>query len=258
MHNHPLIDIAREAGRRVMAIYQQPDFQVSEKKPGDLLTEADIASHAFIYEAISKIYPGTPIISEESGENMAYETRQHFQTFFLVDPLDGTKEFVKRNGEFTINIALMHENRPIAGVIYAPALDTLYFAAKDSGAIKMTHNDILPLPRRVKGHNAARVVISRSHSCEQTQAFLAALELEKKPYQVLSVGSALKFAMMAEGKADIYPRFSPTMEWDTAAGDILVQETAHHILTLDNESLLSYNKPELINPGFIVKPALRG
>ena len=155
--------------------------------------------------------------------------RQKWDAYFLVDPLDGTKEFIKKNGEFTINIALMKKNEPYLGVIFAPALDLLYFAEKNKGAFKIKQNEKLKLPSSQSIHQTVRAVVSRSHLCSGTANFLEVLKREGKIIEKVSIGSALKFGLVAEGLADIYPRFTPSMEWDTAAGDLLVTEVGKAI-----------------------------
>ncbi len=248
-----LTDIAQEAGRIVLSIYNKSSFQVMNKEDNSALTEADVASHAFICDSLKKFYPDIPIISEESVKQQDYETRKKWEYFFLVDPLDGTKEFIKRNGEFTINIALVKGDKPIMGVIHAPVLDITYYAEENKGAHKMSQNKIIQLTKRSKSDNKICVVTSRSHPCSKTQAFLDDLVSQGKDIRVTTIGSALKFGLIAEGNADIYPRLAPTMEWDTAAGQIIVKETGKRLTVAGCDECLKYNKTELVNPGFIVQ-----
>jgi 3'(2'), 5'-bisphosphate nucleotidase len=247
-----LTSIAHQAGQLVCSIYQRA-FEVMNKQDNSVLTEADLVSHTFICDALMKQYPDIPIISEESAETLDYDKRKAWEYFFLVDPLDGTKEFIKRNGEFTINIALVKKDLPILGIIHAPALDLTYYAEKDKGAYKLANQQLTPLLAQAKTPDQLRVITSRSHACDKTQAFLEALKSEGKDIQTQTIGSALKFGLIAEGKADIYPRLAPTKEWDTAAGQIIVNEVGKQVNRLDNHQPLQYNKRELKNPEFIVQ-----
>ena len=170
-----------------------------------------------------------------------------------MDPLDGTKEFVNRNDEFTVNIAYVYHNKPILGVINVPALNRIYYALKNGGAFLLSDNKTIQLPCVSKQNtHTMTVVVSRSHACRQTEDFLNGLKNEKTEVVTLAAGSALKFGLVAEGRADIYPRFSPTMEWDTAAGQILVEEAGKKMITVAGEEFL-YNKKSLKNGGFVVK-----
>jgi 3'(2'), 5'-bisphosphate nucleotidase len=251
---HKLIEIAQQAGHLVMLIYNQSTFDVTYKIDKSVLTRADIESHTFIYESLQRLYPDIPILSEESSENHAYEHRKNWEYFFLIDPLDGTKEFVKRNDEFTINIALVKQNQPILGVIYAPAINIMYYAEQGKGAFKLANKEHIALPRdTLRMHNKLRIAVSRSHACEETEAFLKILERSGNEVITISSGSALKFGLIAEGSADIYPRFGPTMEWDTAAGHVIVNEVGKKIALINNHNALMYNKVELVNPGFVVQ-----
>ncbi|MEO8401000.1 MAG: 3'(2'),5'-bisphosphate nucleotidase CysQ [Gammaproteobacteria bacterium] len=247
-----LIQIAELAGQIVLSIYDQMTINVQLKADHSVLTEADLASHEFICSELKKQYPNIPIISEESIEQNDYAVRKNWDYFFLVDPLDGTKEFIHRNGEFTINIALIKKDQPIMGVINAPALGVIYYAEEGKGAYKKINDQHIFLPRQIaKIKNKLNIAVSRSHSCEKTQQFLAGF-IDQEIITIAS-GSALKFGLIAEGSADIYPRFSPTMEWDTAAGHIIVNEVGKTLTLLDRVSPLQYNKQELKNPGFIVQ-----
>jgi 3'(2'), 5'-bisphosphate nucleotidase len=248
-----LTDITQQAGHLILNIYNQPSFAIMHKTDNSILTKADIASHTFIVTALQKLYPSIPVISEESDKQYNYHTRKNWQSFFLVDPLDGTKEFIKRNDEFTINIALVEKNAPILGIIHAPALRLTYYAEKNKGAYKIINNEHIKLLPRAKTHQQIRVIASRSHCCEKTNAFLKTLENQGKEIITTNMGSALKFGLLAEDRADIYPRFVPTMEWDTAAGQILINEVGKQIIPLNSNDPLTYNKTVLINPGFIAQ-----
>lgn len=249
-----LITLSEKAAEQIRKIYQQPSFAISQKLDKSWLTQADITSHKMICAELKKLYPAIPVISEEATEFHDYQYRKNWEYFFLVDPLDGTKEFIERNGEFTINIALVRHGQPVLGVINAPALQVIYYAEQNKGAYKIQNNHITHLT----AHDAIqkdiiRVAISRSHACEKTAAYLQELAHHGKQVTVITAGSALKFGLVAEGLADIYPRFSPTMEWDTAAGQILIQEVGKKLLETDHHQTLQYNKLNLKNPEFIVK-----
>jgi len=243
-----VVELAREAGRSVMEVYSRP-FSVEYKEDSSPLTEADSASHRVIAAGLSAIAPGVPVISEE-GESVPYAARREFERFWLVDPLDGTKEFIKRNGEFTVNIALIEDGAPVMGVVYAPAAGLMYYAEGDSTAFMEREGEA---PVRIRSGFAGpgvRAVVSRSHPDARVEEFL-------KGYDVLErveAGSSLKFCIVAEGRADLYPRFGETWEWDTAAGHA-VAAGAGASVTLPDGSPLRYNKEGLKNPGFIAASA---
>ncbi len=245
-----LIQIAQQAGCLIMQIYNQPSFDVTNKADESPLTAADLASHHYIVEALQKAYPSIPILSEESDKEVAYAIRKNWTQFFLVDPLDGTKEFLQRNGEFTVNIAFMEKNTPRIGVIHAPALDVTYYAEKNKGAYKINKNNIMLLPHKAAHSHSVRIAVSRSHLCQDTQNFIENAKKNNAMVEEIPIGSALKFGLIAEGSADIYPRFSPTMEWDTAAGQIIVTEAGKAMIVIETGEPLLYNKNSLRNPGF--------
>ncbi len=247
-----LINITNQAARLVMLIYGESSHDVTRKDDFSVLTKADIESHTYICNSLKKKYPNIPVISEESVDNIEYEARKDWDCFFLVDPLDGTKEFIKRNGEFTINIALIENNKPVVGVINAPALGLVYYAVKGKGAYKILNDKHIKLEPSNKDLKKLKAVVSRSHGCEKTQNFLDGLRDKGAEVSVITSGSALKFGLIAEGAADIYPRFAPTMEWDIAAGDIIVSEVGMSIRDLEENEYMRYNKISLKNPGFIV------
>lgn len=249
-----IIEIAQQAGHLVMLIYNQTSLEVSHKADMSAITRADIESHTFIYQSLQRLYPTIPILSEEAEDHHDYEHRKNWDSFFLVDPLDGTKEFIKRNDEFTINIALIKNNQPVLGVIYAPAINALYYAEQGKGAFKLENKEPVFLPRdTLRLHNTLRVAVSRSHSCTQTDEFLKLLERSDNQIITIPSGSALKFGLIAEGSADIYPRFGPTMEWDTAAGHVLINEVGKKISLINSDQTLAYNKQKLVNPAFVVQ-----
>ncbi len=249
-----LISLSRCAAERILMIYRQSSFSVSLKVDQSLLTQADRESHDIICEGLKKHYPDIPVISEESPAFQQDELRKNWPCFFLVDPLDGTKEFVGRHDEFTINIALIRHGVPVLGVINAPALNIIYFAEQGKGAYKITNDITIKLPSSIRKHsNEIVVAVSRSHSCEKTENFLNELKHQGKQVSKVSAGSALKFGLVAEGSADVYPRFTPTMEWDTAAGHALINEVGKTITLIESGEVLQYNKTDLKNAGFIVR-----
>jgi 3'(2'), 5'-bisphosphate nucleotidase len=239
--------LAKQAGERILAIYEQ-DFSVVHKHDQTPVTEADMAAHAVIDDGLEEIAAEYPVLSEEST-SIPFEDRARWETYWLVDPLDGTREFIKRNGEFTVNIALIQNHQPILGAIYAPVLGVSYYAAKGLGAYKQ-ERDQEPVAIQVtkKAHKKIIVAGSRSHQSEELKRFLANLP----DYELISMGSSLKSCLVAEGKADIYARLGPTSEWDTAAAHCIVEEAGGH-LTDTNMQTLAYNtKESLLNPHFFV------
>lgn len=239
-----LVEVARLAGAAVLEIYHQPEFAVAQKADASPVTAADLASERLILERLRAIAPEIPVLSEESAA-LPFALRKSFHRLFIVDPLDGTREFVGRNGEFTINIALVEEGVPILGVIFAPTLECTWWGAAAIGAYRIDRN--LPVERIGigAGSDELRVVASRSHGGEKLEAFLA----ELPPHRRVSVGSSVKLCRIAEGSADLYPRLSPTMEWDIAAGDAIVRAAGGQVLTPLGEPL-RYNKEDLLNPFF--------
>lgn len=249
---------ALKAGEAIMEIYNSQDFEVELKSDDSPLTKADKAAHEIIVSCLAS--SSLPILSEESS-NIPFAERKNWNRFWMVDPIDGTKEFIKRNGEFTVNIALIENQKPIIGVVYAPALKDLYFAEEGAGSFKM--EDILSIEDI---HKSERIdltqstypeiftlVVSKSHMNEQTQQFVDEKEKEFGEIAAASFGSSLKICKVAEGSAHCYPRFGPTMEWDTAAAHA-VAVYAYTSITKAHEKLtLEYNKENLLNPYFIVE-----
>ena len=248
-----------------MEVYGRSDFNIEMKKDDSPLTLADKTSNFIIVDGVKDL--GIPVLSEESPE-ISWEIRKDWERYWLIDPLDGTKEFIKRNDEFTVNIALMEKNVPILGVVYLPVLKRLYFALKGHGAYKLEQveqSDLneefqqilkksIRLPDHRKGERI-RVVASRSHLSPETEKFIRELEKRENKVDLVPAGSSLKLCLIAEGKADVYPRMGPTMEWDIAAGHIIIIESGGYVLKLD-DTPLNYNKPELLNPWFIAKSKL--
>jgi len=246
-----IISIARQAGEEIMRIYQR-DFKVEEKSDNSPLTEADRASNTVIVEGLQEAYPAIPIISEEN-KLTEYETRKSWDWCWLVDPLDGTKEFIKKNGEFTVNIALVHAGEPVAGVVYIPAQDKMYYAIKGQGtylADKDGQRRQLNI-RSLAEDGSLKVVGSRSHNSPEVDAYVNGLRDRFPEVDFVAAGSSLKFCLLADGIADVYPRLAPTMEWDTCAGQIVATEAGALVLRYPELTPLDYNKENLLNPYFI-------
>lgn len=251
---------ALEAGDRIMEIYETGDFGIEAKADNSPLTIADTAAHEIIAARLKKT--PVPILSEE-GKTIPYETRQQWNRLWIVDPIDGTKEFIKKNGEFTVNIALIENHVPIAGVVLVPALKELYFSSRELGSFKTSCLDhTISLAERIKKSNQLplkqndrpfTVVASRSHLSQETQDFIDALEAEHGKVDTVSKGSSLKLCMVAEGAADCYPRFAPTMEWDTAAGQAICNHSGCTVIDWETKSALLYNRENLLNPWFLVE-----
>ena len=240
--------IAREAGHAIMKIYTTDDFGVAFKDDDSPLTRADMAAHELIVAGLEKLKLGYPILSEESAE-IDWDTRKSWDTYWLVDPLDGTKEFIKQNGEFTVNIALIHEGEPVFGVVYAPALSDLYWGCSLPQQRQAQCNDVDI--KVVKPAKPLRVVGSRSHAAPELQAYLDGLNTS---YDMVPMGSSLKICLVAAGKADLYPRLGPTSEWDTAAAHAVALGAGAQVLEFESGQPLRYNqKASLLNPHFIVK-----
>ena len=242
-----IVTIAKEAGKAIMQIYEQ-DFEVEYKKDSSPLTLADKKANDIIEDGLNQLPVNLPTLSEE-GKEIPYKDRKHWEYFWLVDPLDGTKEFVKKNGEFTVNIALIHKGTPVLGVVYAPALDVCYWAKKGEGAFR----DGAKLPLKTeKERDTYKIVGSRSHMSDETQAFINAIETNKEK-ELISIGSSLKICLVAEGEADIYPRLGPTMEWDTAAAHAVINESNGSIVKSGMNEQINYNsKQSLVNSFFFV------
>ena len=244
-----LLDLARKASRHasqeILKIYESEDFGVDMKSDDSPLTKADKKGHDIICSYLEK--SGIPILSEE-GDHSNYNERKHWNKLWIVDPLDGTKEFIKRNGEFTVNIALVEDQIPILGVVEAPVLDFQYYGIVGKGAFKVAagiEKNLSPLGKLDISQIGLKVVASRSHLNNETKEFLAGLN---NP-EIVSMGSSLKFMMIAEGKADIYPRFAPTMEWDTAAAHAIMLALGGNVFD-NKQKPLMYNKENLLNPHF--------
>jgi len=270
------------AGAAILDVYRSPDFEVEEKTDKSPLTLADRRSHEVIVKYLAKC--DIPILSEE-GRDIPYPYRSKWNTYWLIDPLDGTKEFIKKNGEFTVNIAMIRHNKPVAGVIYVPDRDTLYFAATGIGAFKadahrltglLVEQEEMPdqsagsldsgsvqrltdiiekstsLPIDQSSNRPYTIAGSRSHATPELEAVVEKKRREHGEVEFISAGSSLKLCLVAEGRADIYPRTGPTMEWDTAAGQAVVECSGGKVYRYDTEEPLGYNKENLLNPWFVV------
>ena len=256
---HLAIKAAIKASKDVLTIYESEDFEIEIKKDNSPLTKADKVAHKIIHSVLqeSKI----PILSEE-GKNIPYETRKNWHRLWIIDPIDGTKEFIKRNGEFTINIALVEKGTPIIGVIIAPALGLIYFSEKNTGSFKSMVNfdffkleDLLSKAKSLPIYNKFEtftVLVSRSHLSKETEAYIENLKAKHGKVKFMSMGSSLKLCLVAERKANCYPRFAPTMEWDTAAGHAICKFAGCKLADVKTKQEMIYNRKELTNNWFIV------
>lgn len=254
------IQAAIEGGKKIMTVYAQ-EFSVFTKEDSSPLTEADRQAHEIIKSTLSET--GLPLLSEE-GKQIAYEERKDWETFWLVDPLDGTKEFIKRNGEFTVNIALIKGGTPVLGVVFVPVTGVLYFGHEGEGSHSIALNNTEavnaeaiiaesePLPS-VTDITSYTVVASRSHNTPETEDFIAEKRKIHGEVNTISAGSSLKLCLVAEGKAQVYPRLAPTMEWDTAAGHAVAKYAGCRVYDFKNNDELKYNKENLLNPWFVVE-----
>ena len=243
------IDLAKAAGEKIMAVYAQ-DFDVGYKDDSSPLTQADLASHHCIIDGLRELTPQIPVLSEESSEDEKLH-RMSWETYWLIDPLDGTKEFVKKNGEFTVNIALVTNHQPVFGVVYAPALDVMYWGDKSSGAFKVEGCIEKSITVRSRPASSADwiVVGSRSHQSDEFKAFMK----DYQDVEIVSMGSSLKLCLVAEGKADLYPRLGLTSEWDTAASQAVVEAAGGQVLAFPEMKPLGCNQnaDSLLNPYFL-------
>lgn len=254
------IEAALEAGKAILDIYHSDDFQVEIKGDNSPLTKADVASHNVIMSHLKAT--DIPVLSEE-GKAIPYNERKDWSQLWIVDPIDGTKEFIKRNGEFTVNIALIENQKTVIGVIYVPVLGDLYFSTSEMGAFKVSVDledynvdtlvsqaSKLPLEREDKTFT---VVASRSHMSPETETYVSEMREKHGDVNLISKGSSLKLCMVAEGQADCYPRFAPTMEWDTAAGQAICEHAGFEVIDWSTKERMLYNRKELLNNWFLVK-----
>lgn len=242
-----VIAVARDAGARILQIYNR-NFDITVKDDRSPLTEADVAAHDAIVSGLKRLTPELPILSEESA-SIPFTERSRWRRYWLVDPLDGTREFIKRNGEFTVNIALIDEHRPVIGVIYVPVSGVTYSAVTGQGACKQAmDSQPVAIHSAAWSGGAVRVAGSRSHRGDTLDAMLARIG----DYEIISMGSSLKSCLVAEGAAHIYPRFGPTSEWDTAAAQCIVEEAGGRLADLEMRPLRYNTKESLLNPSFFV------
>jgi len=254
------ITAALEAGKAILDIYHSGDFDIEIKGDNSPLTKADKLSHEVIMSHLEQTE--IPVLSEE-GRDIPYQERKDWNRLWIVDPIDGTKEFIKRNGEFTVNIALIENQRPLIGVIYVPVTGELYFSSKELGAYKvkvyqedynvealLSKGNKLPLEREDKTFT---IVASRSHMSEETESYVQEIRDIHGEVKLISKGSSLKLCMVAEGTANCYPRFAPTMEWDTAAGQAICEHAGFEVIDWDTKKNMLYNRKELLNNWFLVK-----
>jgi len=247
-----ILNIAIDSGREILKIYDE-EIIVNSKEDKSPITQADINSNNLIVNRLTKLDQNVPILSEESF--VKWENRKDWKKYWLIDPLDGTKEFINKNGEFTVNISLIENNYPIFGIIYSPVKSLLYYALKNNGSYLLktninlkTLNDFNKININKEKKTTIKVIGSRSHLSKEFQAWV-----EKKfiNFQLVTIGSSLKFCILAEGKADIYPRLGPTSEWDIAAGHIILEEAGGKLKTIDNQDILYNTKEDILNPHFI-------
>jgi 3'(2'), 5'-bisphosphate nucleotidase len=265
-HNNDLLLLAvkasLKAGEAISEVYNSNNFEVEIKSDNSPLTRADKAAHQVIVEALQS--SGLPVLSEES-KLLDFKERKTWKKFWLVDPLDGTKEFIKRNGEFTVNIALIENETPILGVVYAPIPDLLYYGELSLGAFRLAGASAIDFTMHtlvetgeklpVNGQSQYGIVASRSHLNPETANFIDGLKRKYPDARIVSKGSSLKLCMIAEGEADVYPRFAPTSEWDTAAGHAIIHASGGKVLQANSQEPLKYNKQDILNPWFIAMRA---
>lgn len=240
-------ELAIKAGSAIMEVYQSDDFGVDHKADDSPLTKADLAAHNVIVHGLKELSPEIPVLSEESAD-IDFEERKSWDKYWLVDPLDGTKEFIKRNGEFTVNIALIDQGKSILSVVYVPVSEVSYFAAAGVGVFKREAGKKQSIMVKKNSRFKPTVVGSRSHMSDDVKDYLSRLG----QHELVSMGSSLKFCLVAEGKADLYPRLGLTSEWDTAAAQCIVEQAGGRVVTLDGEPLLYNSKESLLNPHFMV------
>ncbi len=243
----PIVALAEDAGCAILEVYST-DFDVQSKDDESPLTQADLASHRWIDAGLRSLTPDIPIISEESSFP-TFEERSQWQRYWLIDPLDGTKEFVNRNDEFTVNIALIEDHRPVLGVVHVPVFDKTYVGCEGVGAqCRNGDNDPVAIQVKPVSNSPARIVGSRSHRGASLDAYLENIG----DYDMVPMGSSLKFCVVAEGGADLYPRLGPTSEWDTAAAQAVVEQAGGSVVTLDGKPMKYNAKEDILNPHFFV------
>lgn len=247
----PVCELARQAGAAIMEVYAHSDVGVVSKADDSPLTEADLAAHRLIVSGLQQLAPEIPILSEEAAD-INWDTRRKWKRYWLVDPLDGTKEFIKRNGEFTVNIALIDAGVPVLGVVYAPVLGWLYSGVQGHGASKQCAEGLVSIHTAAIAakQSSLKVVASRTHRGEELDAWLAAVSTQFDEVETISMGSSLKICLVAEGKADIYPRLSLTSEWDTAAAQAVLEAAGGKLVDVNWQAYRYNQKANLLNPHF--------
>jgi len=246
-----LIDLVKESGEAILEIYNSGNMGISYKDDKSPLTLADKASNQIICSKLKELTPDIPILSEE-GKDISYNKRKKWTTFWLIDPIDGTKEFINKNGEFSINIALINHYQPILGIVYAPVLNTIWYGSASHGSFKIENN---AKPKKInvskyKNDETIKVVSSRSHS---NNSKLEKFLIDYPKHELVFMGSSIKICLVADGTAHMYPRLGPTMEWDTAAAHAVVKFSGGKIADIKDDNELSYNKENLLNPSFLVQ-----
>jgi len=241
--------IAKEAGDKILEIYDK-DFSIEYKNDASPLTEADLASNDVIIKGLSENYSDIPVLSEES-KNISYEDRKDWNPFWLIDPLDGTKEFIKKNGEFTVNIALIENGTPTIGAVYVPVKDTMYYSDGEKSFKQVGTEEPVQIKLKEKGSKCV-VVASRSHLNEETEKFIEDLKKDYDEIDMISSGSSIKLCLVAEGSADVYPRIALTSEWDTGAAHAVVKTAGGRVIQFGTNKELEYNKEDILNPFFVV------
>lgn len=246
-------------GEEILKVYDT-DFAIEKKEDRSPLTLADKNSHAVISEILSAT--GIPVLSEE-GKDIPFSERKNWKRLWIVDPLDGTKEFIKRNGEFTVNIALVEDQRPVLGIIYIPVTKTMYFGMEEQGSFRISDiagqtvfNELFPFSQKLPLVNSLSkytIVASRSHLTKETEEFIVEMKKKYGETELISAGSSIKFCLVAEGKANVYPRFGPTMEWDTAAGQAILNGAGKNVIDFKTGKKLLYNKENLRNDWFMAE-----
>jgi len=251
-----LIEIAKEAGEEILKVYHSDNVNTEFKFDGSPLTLADKLANDIIVNNLKICFPEIPILSEEE-KSIDYEARKNWNAFFLVDPLDGTKEFIKKNGEFTVNIAYIENGIPVAGVVLAPVLKKIYCGSPEKGLqifeYSSTTQQLIQSEKNTSSSDKLRIVASRSHNNQETEDFIEEMRQKFNEIEIVSMGSSLKICLVAEGMADVYPRLGPTMEWDTAAAHAVIIHAKGTLTEFETGKPLTYNKQNLLNPHFIVR-----
>ena len=248
-----IIDLSRQAGFAIMEVYRT-EFAIytkEDKRRDEIyrspITEADKRAHIIIVEGLKKLTPDIPVLSEE-GQEISFDARSKWGSYWLVDPLDGTKEFVNKNDEFTVNIALLENNQPVLGVVYAPALNKLYFGSNEKGSFKANADDTFtPISVNSQVTSPVQIAVSRSHPSVKMNSFIS----QFAKYDLHPMGSSLKICSVSDGTVHFYPRLGPTMEWDTAASHAIIRAAGGELINIETNQPLEYNKKDLLNPEFI-------